>query len=58
MALVTECPNCKRSRVIDTHCGYCYECLDNYPNLGGHKPTCRVAILKAKERAQMIIAAH
>jgi len=58
MALVGECRKCGQSRVIDTHCGYCCECLDEHPELGGHKPTCPVAILKAKERAKLIISLH
>jgi|GEM_PF-2488224 len=58
MAYIGTCPNCKDSKSIDTHCGYCYECLDKYPNLGGHKPTCRVAIKKAKERAIQLLRLH
>ena len=59
MALVLECPKCKRSKVIDVRCGgYCYECLNEYPELGGHKPNCNIAILRAKDKARIIIRAH
>jgi len=58
MALVSKCQKCGIEAVIDTHCGYCFGCLDGrHPDLQ-HKPTCQVAIRKARGRAREIILWH
>lgn len=58
MAYVGQCPHCGKTRCLDRHCGnYCFECLKTVPSLG-HKPTCRVAIMAAKEHAINALSMH
>lgn len=57
MALVSRCPKCKIEKVIDTHCGYCFDCLNQFADLK-HKASCPVAKKEAKIRAKNIIYLH